>query len=135
MASIFCSRSKYSSAKGKSRIIYRSTRSHASSDALLLSPSYMFDIIYVTWFVHVGTAVLGSWLWWVYLVVSMKRAWHLGRVRTSADFRVSDHLFVATTRYHSTSCSSFRFDESAFDLAGHSLFLSHPSRYTEVVER
>lgn len=33
-------------------------------------PRYMFDIIYVTWFVHVGTAFLGGWVWWIWTIVS-----------------------------------------------------------------
>ena len=31
--------------------------------------TYMFDIIYVTWFVHVTTAVVSRYFWWAYLVI------------------------------------------------------------------
>ncbi|CEH16037.1 Predicted membrane protein [Ceraceosorus bombacis] len=33
--------------------------------------AYMFDIIYVTWFVHVGTALFGSWVWWIWAVIPL----------------------------------------------------------------
>ena len=32
--------------------------------------SYMFDIIYVTWFVHVSAALFGAWCWYFWLLVS-----------------------------------------------------------------
>ncbi|WFD35137.1 hypothetical protein MCUN1_001986 [Malassezia cuniculi] len=31
--------------------------------------AYMFDVIYVTWFVHVMTAVVSCHFWWVYIVI------------------------------------------------------------------
>ncbi|KAH9077403.1 hypothetical protein EDB83DRAFT_2504589 [Lactarius deliciosus] len=30
---------------------------------------WMFDILYISWFAQVGTAILGEWLWWTYLVI------------------------------------------------------------------
>lgn len=32
--------------------------------------SYMFDIIYITWFVHVTTALVSTKFWYLYLSVS-----------------------------------------------------------------
>lgn len=32
--------------------------------------SYMFDIIYITWFVHITTAVISGKFWYTYIVVS-----------------------------------------------------------------
>jgi len=31
--------------------------------------SYMFDVIYVTWFVHLSTALVSDLFWWLYLVI------------------------------------------------------------------
>ncbi|KAI9227449.1 MAG: hypothetical protein DHS80DRAFT_31774 [Piptocephalis tieghemiana] len=31
--------------------------------------SYMFDVIYVTWFVHLGVALISDHFWWIYLVI------------------------------------------------------------------
>lgn len=39
------------------------------ADYTFASSSYFFDIIYVTWFVHVATAVVSSKFWWIYLVI------------------------------------------------------------------
>ena len=36
---------------------------------------YMFDVLYVTWFVHVATALVSPKFWWLYLAVS--RAWSI----------------------------------------------------------
>ncbi|CAO3690055.1 unnamed protein product [Rhizopus stolonifer] len=33
--------------------------------------AYMFDIIYVTWFVHITTAFISNKFWFVYLVVNI----------------------------------------------------------------
>lgn len=31
--------------------------------------AYMFDIVYITWFVHGSTALVSRYFWWTYLVV------------------------------------------------------------------
>ncbi|PWN98073.1 hypothetical protein FA09DRAFT_329713 [Tilletiopsis washingtonensis] len=31
--------------------------------------AYMFDIIYVTWFVHVSAALFGAWCWYFWLLI------------------------------------------------------------------
>lgn len=31
--------------------------------------AYMFDVVYLTWFVHVGTALVSARLWWTYAVI------------------------------------------------------------------
>ena len=31
--------------------------------------AYMFDIVYLTWFAHVGTALVSPRLWWTYAVI------------------------------------------------------------------
>ncbi|KAI0269203.1 hypothetical protein BC834DRAFT_865274 [Gloeopeniophorella convolvens] len=30
---------------------------------------WIFDILYISWFAQVGSALLGEWFWWVYLVI------------------------------------------------------------------
>jgi hypothetical protein len=32
--------------------------------------SYMFDVLYVTWFVHVATALVSAKFWYLYWIVS-----------------------------------------------------------------
>lgn len=31
--------------------------------------AYMFDVVYITWFVHVTTALISRYFWWTYAVV------------------------------------------------------------------
>ena len=31
--------------------------------------SYMFDVIYITWFVHITTALLSRYFWWTFALV------------------------------------------------------------------
>ncbi|PWN47254.1 DUF788-domain-containing protein [Violaceomyces palustris] len=31
--------------------------------------AYMFDVIYVTWFVHITTALFSHYFWWIYLCI------------------------------------------------------------------
>ena len=33
--------------------------------------AYMFDIVYITWFVHVTTALISRRFWWTYAVVRL----------------------------------------------------------------
>lgn len=44
---------------------------HSQSPPLLhFHHRYMFDVIYVTWFVHLGVALISDKFWWFYLAVS-----------------------------------------------------------------
>ncbi|WFD20781.1 hypothetical protein MCAP1_003035 [Malassezia caprae] len=33
--------------------------------------AYMFDIVYITWFVHGSTALVSRYFWWTYLVIPL----------------------------------------------------------------
>ncbi|KAM0791483.1 hypothetical protein ACM66B_005936 [Microbotryomycetes sp. NB124-2] len=39
--------------------------------------AYIFDIIYVTWFVHVATAVISTKFWYLYLVIPLYAVYRL----------------------------------------------------------
>ncbi|KAI0303179.1 DUF788-domain-containing protein [Russula brevipes] len=30
---------------------------------------WIFDILYISWFAQVGSAILGEWFWWIYVVI------------------------------------------------------------------
>ncbi|KAH9978014.1 DUF788-domain-containing protein [Lactifluus volemus] len=30
---------------------------------------WIFDILYISWFAQVGSAILGEWFWWIYLAI------------------------------------------------------------------
>ncbi|KAI8337854.1 hypothetical protein BD560DRAFT_412993 [Blakeslea trispora] len=55
--------------------------------------AYMFDIIYVTWFVHITTAFISNKFWYAYLVIPSYAAYklvpmimsYLGKGQTSVD--------------------------------------------------
>ncbi|KAI0254336.1 hypothetical protein BJV78DRAFT_1274160 [Lactifluus subvellereus] len=32
---------------------------------------WIFDILYISWFAQVGSAIFGEWLWWIYVVIPM----------------------------------------------------------------
>ncbi|KAI9484265.1 MAG: hypothetical protein EXX96DRAFT_561609 [Benjaminiella poitrasii] len=61
------------------RVLSSSGSPHYAADGSLLSSgddlnsegltAYMFDIIYVTWFVHITTAFISNKFWFVYLVI------------------------------------------------------------------
>ncbi|KOS13334.1 hypothetical protein Malapachy_0256 [Malassezia pachydermatis] len=33
--------------------------------------AYMFDVIYITWFVHITTALLSRYFWWTFALIPM----------------------------------------------------------------
>ncbi|KAI0036004.1 hypothetical protein K488DRAFT_76200 [Vararia minispora EC-137] len=38
---------------------------------------WMFDVLYISWAVQVGSAVLGEWVWWIYAVIPAFAAYKL----------------------------------------------------------
>ncbi|RKP15230.1 hypothetical protein BJ684DRAFT_7327, partial [Piptocephalis cylindrospora] len=59
----------YSLTSGLTALFYRILASPGND---LYGPgltSYMFDVIYVTWFVHLGVALISDSFWWFYLAI------------------------------------------------------------------
>jgi hypothetical protein len=46
--------------------------------------SYMFDVIYVTWMVHTGVALVSDAFWWMYLVIPVFAAYKIIQLIMSA---------------------------------------------------
>ncbi|KAI0307378.1 hypothetical protein B0F90DRAFT_1665592 [Multifurca ochricompacta] len=30
---------------------------------------WMFDVLYISWFAQIGSAILGEWFWWIYTMI------------------------------------------------------------------
>jgi len=59
--------------KGLVRCVHLSSSAPLARNELTLAParSYAFDILYVTWFVHVATALVSAQFWKLYWVVRL----------------------------------------------------------------
>ncbi|CAG8736241.1 5574_t:CDS:2, partial [Acaulospora morrowiae] len=56
--------------------------------------AYMFDIIYVTWFVHV-LSILFEWIWWFYLVIPIFSGYKIWTVFIKPMFANNGDEFVS----------------------------------------